>query len=212
MQQKFAVKAVLCCPIVILWSASSVIRLSVNAFSFQVLPLSSYSAQFWKKHLSLSSPIYPIRQPTEEDTVQPQFTCKVLILIGNLHWNIYIILWNAPSATFFLNSILTTLARSRDQWDKVGAACYGPASPCVFPAAPETWCNQAHRGERECVWFCEPAISSAADDQVGGERDLEMVQKGQRATPQWVGRGHLFWERKIQNDTVGLAFKSDYMK
>lgn len=51
--------------------------------------------------------------------------------------------------------------------------------------APGTWCNQTHRGECECecVWSCEPAISSAADDQVGGENDLWAVQKGRRSTP-----------------------------
>lgn len=52
-----------------------------------------------------------------------------------------------------------------------------------FPTALGTRCNQAHRGEREHVWSCKPAISSAADDQAWGEHDPRAVQRGQRSTP-----------------------------
>lgn len=85
----------------------------------------------------------------------------------------------------FFNSSQSALATPPDWWDKLSPACYGLASPCVFQMAPGTWCNQALRGE--CVWSCKPAISSAADDQVGGEDDLWAVQKGHRSTPPWGG-------------------------
>lgn len=100
-------------------------------------------------------------------------------------------IYKAPSASAFFISSPIALARPPDWWDKLNPACYGLAPPCVFQMAPGAWCNQALRGECECVWSCKPAISSAADDWVGGEEDLWAAQKGHRSTPPRGGKAPL---------------------
>lgn len=103
---------------------------------------------------------------------------------------------SSPSQCLFFYSSQSTLARPPDWWDKLSPPCYGLASPCVFQMAPGTWCNQALRGQCECVWSCKPAISSAADDQVGGEDDLWAVQKGHRSTPPYGEKASLLGFKK----------------
>ncbi len=95
---------------------------------------------------------------------------------------IFFIYKKLPQPVPFFYSSQSALVRRPDWWDKLSPACYGLPSPCVFQMAPGTWCNQALRGECECVWSCKPTICSAADDQVGGEDDLWAVRKGHHST------------------------------